>query len=101
MLTADTEGLVAALKVKGALCAAEPGTSLRGGGELVVPPSCLGLGEFDTLAFGGQSAYPALGPSTGLGLRCNFLQRPQNWGLGSVVCSEAPCCPAAVSQASK
>lgn len=33
MLTADAKGLVAALKVKGALCAAEPGTSLqrRGG----------------------------------------------------------------------
>lgn len=100
MLTADAKGLVAALKVKGALCAAEPGTSLqRRGGELVLPPSCLGLGEFDTLGVGGQGICPALDPSTGLGLRCKFLQRPHSWGLGSVICSEALCCPVPISQA--
>lgn len=86
---------MAALKVKGALCAAEPGTSLqRGVGELVLPPSCLGLGESDTLGSGGQGACPALGPSTGLGLSCQLPQRPQSWGLGSDLLRSPmlPCC---------
>lgn len=101
MLTTDAEELVAALKVKGALCAAEPGTSLQRWGHLELLSSRLGLGEFDTLRFGGQGACPALGPSTGLRLRCKFLQRPCNWGLGSVICSEAPYCPVPISQSSK